>query len=82
MSERRPFAGGWRQEMVDDEEEGRVSLWAGFVRHARNVDSLRDLCGVDHCDLEDQEVIVDDHKKAIAPDPVFLGSFTWVDDEA
>jgi hypothetical protein len=41
-------------------KKGQVSLWVGFDRVDPGIDLLTGLCGVDHYDIDDQEIIVDD----------------------
>ena len=114
--------------MLNFEKKGFVSLWAFLEEPASDIDLMRELCGVDNYDLDDQEGIfsegckltpllqlisqssyadsfIDEAERAakglgiaeargvmaqydfaydprkitrkVAPDPIFLGSFSW-----
>ncbi|HWG45497.1 MAG TPA: hypothetical protein VN688_22225 [Gemmataceae bacterium] len=41
--------------MIGFEKKGQVSLWAFLKEPAEDVDLMRELCGVDYYDLDDQE---------------------------
>jgi hypothetical protein len=55
----------------------KLSVWVGNVRHAPEVNLLRDLCGVDHYDLDSQEINVDDKRWQQQPVATLLGPISY-----
>jgi hypothetical protein len=57
----------------------KLSVWVGRVRHDPKVNLLRDLCGVDHYDLDFQEINVDDKRWREQPVNKLLGPLSYAE---
>jgi len=55
----------------------KLSVWLGNVRHDPEVNLLRDLCGVDHYDLDSQEINVDEKGWQQQPLATLLGPISY-----
>jgi hypothetical protein len=54
-------------------------VWIGFHRVDSKIDLLKELCGVDHYDLDDQELIVDDKQWKLQPVKSLLGPVSYLE---
>jgi hypothetical protein len=53
--------------MTNFHKMGRVSIWLGIKQVDPNVDLLKNLCGVDSYDLDDQKVSTDATTQSLQP---------------
>ncbi len=63
--------------MPSFEKEGEVSVWVGFERRDPSIDLLKDLCGVEHYDVDSQECIVDGKNWMKQPIKRLLGRLSY-----